>query len=81
MGGGLPGDSPSTEPHGAEIGRARPAQKLPAGRKKHASTLFYVTSVHEHASTIRTVRFLSILSCMLKNTANNKKYNEYTRVS
>ena len=33
--GGSPVDSPSGDPSGAEIGRARPAQKRPAGRKKH----------------------------------------------
>ena len=33
--GGSPVDSPSDEPSGAEIGRARPARKRSAGRKKN----------------------------------------------
>ena len=36
--GGSPVDSPSSDPSGAEIGRARPARKCPAARKK---TRFY----------------------------------------
>ena len=38
---GSPVDSPSSEPSGAEICRASPSRKRPAGRKKHDFTLFY----------------------------------------
>ena len=44
--GGSPVDSPSGEPSGAEIGRARPARKRPAGRKKHDFTLLYIYSTY-----------------------------------
>ena len=37
--GGSPLDSPSAEPSGAKIGRARPSRKRLSGRKKHDFTL------------------------------------------
>ena len=42
MAGGSPVDSPSGEASGAEVGRARPSRKRPAGRKKHDYTLLHI---------------------------------------